>query len=57
VVVIFRAQKEILWHLTCTECKFYFTYPTMEEKYQIDRGTWTCPKCKKEGRAFEEKRS
>jgi len=52
---MFIAQKEILWHLTCTQCKFYWTYPTMEQKFQIDRGTWCCPKCKAEGRAIEQK--
>ena len=52
---MFIAQKEILWHLTCTQCKFYWTYPTMEQKFHIDKGTWCCPKCKAEGRAIEQK--
>jgi ssDNA-binding Zn-finger/Zn-ribbon topoisomerase 1 len=42
---MFKAHKEIIWHITCTVCKFYWTYATMEEKYRIDRGQFHCPGC------------
>jgi len=46
----FQSSKEIIWHITCSSCKFYFTLPTMEEKYMIDRGQLHCPGCgKKQG--------
>ena len=48
---MFRAQKEIIWHLTCTVCKFYWTYATMDEKYKIDRGQFHCPNCGQKGSA------
>lgn len=40
-----KAQKEIIWHLTCSKCKGHWTYATMEEKYCIDRGQKYCPHC------------
>jgi len=40
-----KATKEIIWHLTCTYCKGYWTYATMEDKYCIDRGHKYCPHC------------
>lgn len=43
----FQGSKEIIWHITCSSCKFYFTLPTMEEKYRIDRGSFYCPSCGK----------
>lgn len=42
---MFHALKEIIWHITCPQCKFYFTYPTMENKYDPENGKWICPKC------------
>ena len=42
---MFKAHKEIIWHITCAFCKFYWTYATMEEKYRIDRGNFHCPSC------------
>ena len=45
-----RAQKEIIWHLTCSSCSHYWTFPIMEEKYRIDRATFHCPACGKKCR-------
>jgi rRNA maturation endonuclease Nob1 len=42
---MFNAVKEIIWHLTCTNCKGWFTFATMEENYCIDRTTFHCPHC------------
>ena len=42
---MFNAQKEIIWHITCSVCKFYWTYATMEDKYDITRGHFYCPGC------------
>jgi len=48
---MFNAVKEIIWHLTCTQCKGWFTFATMEDKYCIERTTFHCPHCGKKGRA------
>lgn len=40
-----RAQKEIIYHLTCTKCKNHWSYATMEERYCIERGHKFCPHC------------
>lgn len=40
-----RAQKEIIWHLTCTSCKYYWSFPTMNENYKIEVGQIYCPGC------------
>lgn len=40
-----KAQKEIIWHLTCEKCKGYWSYATMEQRYCIDRGYKHCPHC------------
>jgi len=42
---MFKAVKEIIWHLTCSSCKGYFTFATMEDKYCIDRAVFHCPHC------------
>jgi len=41
---MFTVVKEIIWHLTCNNCKGWFTYATME-KMCIDRYTFHCPHC------------
>jgi Zn finger protein HypA/HybF involved in hydrogenase expression len=52
---MFRAQKEIIWHLSCQNCGFYWTMPTMEEKLQIEKNKYSCPICQKSGHAKEVK--
>ena len=47
---MFKAHKEIIWHLTCIKCKGWFTFATMEDKYCADRTTWHCPHCGTKGR-------
>ena len=47
---MFNAVKEIIWHLTCKDCKGWFTFATMEDKYCADRTTWHCPHCGTKGR-------
>jgi len=47
---MFKAVKEIIWHLTCKGCSNWFTYATMEDKYCIERTTFYCPHCGKKGR-------
>ena len=41
----FTAHLEYIFHITCSNCKFYFTYAVMQKKFKIDRGNWYCPKC------------
>jgi len=42
-----KAEKEIIWHLTCTSCSNWFTYATMEDKLCIERFQFYCPHCGK----------
>lgn len=42
---MFKTHKEIIWHLTCNICKYYFTIATMEEKWSPTRGFVYCPGC------------
>lgn len=49
-----RAQKEIIWHLTCNNCKFYWTMATMDDKFCINRGEYYCPCCGSKQRAKED---
>jgi len=44
---MFQAHKEIIWHITCEECKYYFSHATMMENEKIDRRDLHCPSCGK----------
>ena len=46
---MFKAVKEIIWHLTCQQCNNWFTYATMEDKLCIDRYQFHCPHCGSKG--------
>jgi len=46
---MFKAHLEYIYHITCSKCKAYFTYATMNKKECIDRGAWYCPKCGQKG--------
>ena len=48
-------QKEIIWHVTCDTCNFYWTMPTMEEKLKIETREYHCPLCGSKGNAKEVK--
>ncbi len=43
--LMFKAHLEYIYHITCSQCKAYFTYATMNDKECIDRGHWFCPRC------------
>lgn len=40
-----RASKEVIWHLTCPSCHYYWTYPTMNMDENINGKTFHCPLC------------
>lgn len=42
---IIRVQREIIWHMTCGACGYYWTVPTMEADNNPTRREWTCPLC------------
>ena len=46
---MFKAVAETIWHLTCGNCKGWFTYATME-KLSIERFSFHCPHCGSKGR-------
>lgn len=50
---MFKAVKEIIWHLTCQKCNNWFTYATMEDKLRIDRYQFHCPHCGTKGNVKE----
>jgi len=52
---MFRTQKETIWHITCNNCSFYWTMPTMEEKLPMQDREFTCPVCAKKGKVEEVK--
>jgi hypothetical protein len=41
----FMAHLEYLFHLTCEECKFYWTYASMEKSFDITKNQFNCPNC------------
>ena len=41
----FSAHLEYLFHITCDECKFYWTYAAMEKKFDITKRKYNCPNC------------
>lgn len=53
--LMFKAHLEYIYHITCSKCKAYFTYATMNEKECIDRGHWYCPRCGVKGSVKIEK--
>ena len=50
---IIRVQKEIIWHMTCGACSYYWTVPTMDSQYTPARREWTCPLCATKSQAQE----
>ena len=40
-----RAHKEIIWHLTCGNCHYYWTYPTMNDDEDVTLRSFHCPLC------------
>jgi hypothetical protein len=40
-----RAHREIIWHLTCGHCHYYWTYPTMNMNEDITKKSFHCPLC------------
>jgi Zn finger protein HypA/HybF involved in hydrogenase expression len=41
----FVGHLEYIFHITCSECKFYWTYATMEKSYNIEKREYYCPNC------------
>ena len=37
--------KEIIWHMSCGQCGYYWTVPTMREDDDPTHRAWTCPLC------------
>jgi len=51
----FTAHLEYIFHITCNNCKAYFTWAVMNKNFKIDRGQYYCPKCGKKGSVELEK--
>jgi predicted RNA-binding Zn-ribbon protein involved in translation (DUF1610 family) len=49
----FSLSREIIWHITCGQCGFYWTYPTMQTDEKLTDRKWHCPLCGKSGEAKE----
>ena len=41
----FNAHLEYLFHITCGECKFYWTYASMDKAFDITKKQYFCPNC------------
>ncbi len=41
----FSAHLEYLFHITCSECQFYWTYASMEKRFDIEKKDFHCPNC------------
>ncbi|MEM1377139.1 MAG: hypothetical protein AAGG69_07090 [Pseudomonadota bacterium] len=41
----FAAHLEYLFHITCPECSFYWTYASMQKAFSIEKRAYTCPNC------------
>lgn len=48
--VSFTAHLEYLFHITCTECSFYWTYASMSKDFSIESRTYSCPSCGSKGK-------
>lgn len=46
----FSAHLEYLFHITCSECKFYWTYAAMQKNFNIEKRTYHCPNCGHKGK-------
>ena len=46
----FSAHLEYLFHITCSDCKFYWTYASMEKNFYIEKKTFYCPNCGQKNR-------
>ncbi|MBC6442493.1 MAG: hypothetical protein GDA53_05085 [Rhodobacteraceae bacterium] len=46
----FTAHAEYLFHITCENCKFYWTYASMQKAFDIRKGDYICPNCGVKGR-------
>lgn len=51
----FSYQIEYIYHLTCKNCKFYWTYATMEQNFKIEKLNFFCPNCGVKGISIHEK--
>ena len=50
----FKSHLEFINHITCSSCKHYWTFATMEPKFEISRGEWFCPNCGQKGAVHQE---
>ena len=41
----FVAHLEYLFHITCSNCKFYWTYASMSKSLNVDKRSYHCPNC------------
>ena len=46
----FTAHLEYLFHITCSECKFYWTYAAMQKNFNIEKREYHCPNCGHKGK-------
>ena len=46
----FSAHLEYLFHITCKECGFYWTYAAMQKGFDIQKRAYTCPNCGHNGK-------
>ena len=48
----FVAHLEYLFHITCDNCKYYWTYASMKKSYNIEKKSYHCPNCGERGKVI-----
>ncbi len=43
--MVFIGHLEYIFHITCDNCKFYWTYATMSKSFDIEKRSYYCPNC------------
>ena len=42
---VITVSKETIWHMSCGNCNYYWTVPTMNPADDPTRRAWHCPLC------------
>ncbi len=46
----FVAHLEYIFHITCSNCNYYWTYASMEKSFTIEKKSYYCPNCGEKGK-------
>ena len=43
--MVFSAHLEYIFHITCDECKYYWSHAVMQKDFDISKREYFCPNC------------